>query len=169
MSFLGVSYASYSVGLYVEENIQTGNIDPVFSKCSVEYSNGLGNASVVTVGKDKKLKIDFSNVKPGYKARIKYRIINKGTVPVRCWVDTTEFNKQGITTYCDTSEIQIDVNQPENVIVPNEIKDSKKTLPNENDSVEGVLDITVGNVDELADYDFTAELKFKQWNAVDEE
>lgn len=145
LSAVGVGFGAWQEGMQVRGVVATGNIDPVFSRCVVAgESCSPGRAMVNLEGNGKSLGIQVDDAYPGYYVHVRYWVKNEGTVPVSYKTETVNYDP-GVT---------VTLTNPTGVIDRGEER-------------EGDLEITVGSVEELTRYDFTVDLFFKQWNAVD--
>jgi len=144
LSVLGVGFASWRDGLQVVGTVATGTIDPVFTACDVvAESRSPGITSAVVVGSGNKINIQVHDAYPGYYAHLRYRLTNRGTVPVR-YKTLTQSGSTGL---------DVRVEGPPGVIGRGEIQ-------------EGDLILTVGSVEENSESNFSVELDFRQWNAA---
>ncbi len=81
---VGVGFAAWQEGLEIGGAVATGDIDPVFSWCGVAgESCSPGRATAVVENNGKRLSIQVHDAYPGYYVRFRYRVTNRGTVPVR--------------------------------------------------------------------------------------
>jgi hypothetical protein len=142
---MGVGFSAWQDGVDINGVVSTGEIDPVFTLCEVAgESRAPGIAMVMPEDGGKRLGIYIQGAYPGYFAHFRYRISNLGTVPV-CYETEVHGNTQAF---------DMDLSAPQGVIC------------GQGDSGEGDLWLTVGNVEENSDYNFTVDLVFRQWNAV---
>lgn len=143
LSTAGVSYANWQQGINIRGLIATGKIDPVFNNCRVVSESVCGLAETRVEKNGKTIRISIQEAYPGYFARFRYKVTNKGTVPV-LYKTTTGSPPPGI---------EVKISEPAGVIKGN------------GDSREGEITIAVNNVEEDCEYEFTTELSFWQWNA----
>ncbi|MDF9409004.1 MAG: hypothetical protein A4E52_00553 [Pelotomaculum sp. PtaB.Bin013] len=144
LNAIGLGYAAWQNGLQFEGVVATGYIDPRFSSCEVLENCSPGRAKAVLEGQGKRLALHVHDAYPGYYARFRFQVTNQGTVPVGY---TARINN-------DTPEVDI------------KVSDAQGIIGGAGGSQYGDLWLTVGNVDENSNYNFTVDLAFQQWDAV---
>ena len=147
LSAVGVGFGAWQEGRQVQGVVATGDIDPVFSRCKVvgeSSSPGLANVELEGAGNGKRLGIQLQGVRPGYYGHFRYWVKNKGTVPASYRIETINSD----------SAIEVTLSDPTGVVIGS------------GEEKVGDLWITVGEVEENTTYDFTVDLVFKQWNAL---
>lgn len=156
LNLIGVGYGYWADGLEIQNTVSTGNIDPVFSDYTISSLDKEKEPAYETIDskedikeeKDKKtLKINIDNAYPGYSVNIDYTITNRGTIPIIC--------KPEPTINC-TAPIDVHVMQPSDII------------KGDGGRQRGTITITVGDVKENSKYNFSIDLSFKQFNALND-
>ncbi len=87
LGLVGYSAASWNVGLANWGSAVTGNIDPVFTRASVDcVGNSVGSGKVdidIDISGGKTMLIRMEGIRPGTQVVIDYTITNRGSVPVK--------------------------------------------------------------------------------------
>lgn len=144
LSAMGLGVAAWTEGLVVGGVVNTGNIDVAFDKCYVVKKHcSCDNGVSYSITEDgKKLIISVSDAYSGYKAHLKYKVVNRGTVPVKLVTKESR----------SSPALKINDNMSEGIINGN------------GDGREANLFIVVGECEESSTYNFEVELVFGQWN-----
>lgn len=143
LGLLGVGFAAWQDGLTIRGTTATGNIDPAFTDCWVAgESVSPSQADVFVTDEGKRLVILIADAHPGYHADFGYLLTNRGSVPVR-FETAWEASAPGLA---------VTNNLPYGVLEP------------DGGTAEGGLSVTVGDVEEESQYNFSLTLIFRQWN-----
>ena len=148
LSAIGVGFGAWQEGVQVQGVVATGDIDPVFSRCEVlgeSCSPSLASVNLEGAGNGKKLGIQLHGAYPGYYGRFQYWVKNEGTVPA----------SYRVVAINSDAGIKVTLSDPTAVVIGG------------GEEQPGELTISADNIDEGKTYDFTVDLDFRQWNAID--
>lgn len=127
-------------------------------------------ASYVEISEDKKrMDVFINNAYPGYRAKIKYKIENYGTIPVKCIVT------------CDSIDgIKVDIKEPEgNIYGFGDCREGTIAIELDKDILEELdkdkeqnartvrVEEEEAEKEEIVDYEFIIDLAFEQYNISD--
>jgi len=94
LGLMGPAMAMWGDSLYVVEDVNTGNIDPVFSYSNGYKVSGVGGSISTSFAADPKiLVVNISDAWHHSKWRSDFTITNMGTVPVRIEIPTITVDK----------------------------------------------------------------------------
>lgn len=163
LNSIGVGYGQWSSVINVDGHIESGNVEVVYDDCSIineEMDNK--DVQIQVCASDindeqfncdnKKLDIIVQNALPGDSVKVRYTVKNIGTLPVNC-------------------DPISDINGPVNInieslgkIDPPTYKslDNKLILDNmlESNYKSGIITITVGQIEESNNYNYSFKLAF---------
>lgn len=164
LNSVGVGYSLWSSSINIDDHIESGNIEVVYDDCSIinedsekgiikAQINGSNNSEEHGIGKNnRKLNIKIQKALPGYSTKINYTVKNIGTLPVNCVPAS-------------------DVNGPVNIIIqplekidppPYKSLDNKLIVDKmlEPNCKSGIITITVGQIKESKNYNYSFKLVF---------
>lgn len=171
LNSIGVGYGLWSTAINVDGHIESGNVEVVYDDCSILSEEPDNKAVQVQVcgneiideqsnGNNKKLNIMMQNALPGDSVKINYTVKNIGTLPVNC-------------------ESVSDVNGPVNINVeplekidppPYKSLDNKLIVDKiiEPNCKSGIITITIGQIEESKNYNYSLKLVFNNnsWDDV---
>jgi hypothetical protein len=144
LSCLGVGYGVFSEGAHLVGKVYTGNIDPVFLKDIQVYIHGQGQVSAHLKG-EHTIVISVQNAHTDDIYHIRYKIANKGSIPV---------SFKAITSESDPG-IALRIEKPTGII------------KGHGDTTEGEITIEVGEVSPDSTYECSVSFSISQWNTID--
>lgn len=168
LSAMGVGFSAWQEDLQVEGAVATGNIDVVFTGGP---DDNCDNVYTDIVDQGKRLVIDVTDAHPYYNRSFPFRLENTGTVPVR-------YEMHALSLYADEGVEVYLVKEPQKGSEDSGRRKKHRERHRSDSADAGVLgpgekahgvlhiDLDRCRVQPDSDYDFTVELVFRQWNAV---
>lgn len=136
---MGVSFSYWTGGLVIEGTARTGYLDPCFTRVEIlDENQQQGQTKVDLGGSGKELAFQIDNAGPDYYLHLRYRIENRGTIPL-----------QYETTVSQNPNLHVEIKAPEGQLKPGE-------------SGEGEMELRMNSVSENSLYELSSELVFKQ-------
>jgi hypothetical protein len=165
----GIGYAGWQDDLSIVNIVSTGSIAPVFNEHSIvsEDSKNEVSATATTINGGKEITINLINAYPGYSVTIQYTITNNGTIPIVCKVINKLDSNEGIELVSNINS-QEDKKETEDLPIKIEIIQPGEIIGGYGDSRDGLIKITVGEVEKSTMYSLNIGLDFHQFNDLKE-